>query len=437
MLRLRHIFTTTSTTMIGGGLTLLVTLLIAKLLPPLQNGHYSQFSLVFNLYYILINFGLGPASTYFISSGQVDEKQIIITNIKILFFIAILSLSLIILLEKLDLWYWIESQLNIPKIILLFGILTGILLLIFNQCTAILMGKKFFDTVNVLNLLKAALPFPAIGIAMLVLFDETGFALATMSAFIVLCIISTWFVLRSISYKSFKLQKKTIGMHRSILRYSGIVYASNVLHYIAMRGLLMIISYNYAPEYVGFFNIALVLLDAALIIPSAVGQLLFPQSSSPQFNYDLTEKIIRLNIYVGLLTIIGVILLTPISIGLLLGSNYQPAGVAFIHLAPSILLLAVPRILSQILSGQGHPEYPLCAAIISFFLGGFVAFWCIPIYGIIGAAWVINFVSAITAIVTVYGYTRLRGVGVIEIFCPKQSDFYFASAFIPRQRGNK
>lgn len=314
MLRLRHVFTTASATLVGGGLGLLLTLLVARFLTPSQNGHYAQFVLIFNLYYILLNLGLGPASTYFISSGQVEERRVTFANIKIVGAIGAVSLLAGGLLGMDGGGQWIEAQFKIPQEILFIGLVAGFFLFIFNQCIAILMGKKRFDTVNVLNLLKAALPLLATGVAMLVLLNETGFAFATMLALAAVSLVGIWCVLRDMSKAPSETQKNSTGLTRSIFRYGGLVYASNVLHYLAMRGLLIILSYYYAPEYVGFFSIALVLLETVLVIPGVVGQLIFPQSSSPQFNYGLTDTIMRLNVYVGLLTIIGVILLaSPLS----------------------------------------------------------------------------------------------------------------------------
>src|SRR5438445_27110 len=281
MLRLSHVFTTTSATFIGGGLSLLLTLLVARLLTPLQNGHYAQFLLIFNLYYILINFGLGPASTYFISSGQVGERRVTLVNIKMVSAIGVISLLLGVLFWMEGGWHWIEEQFKVPQKILVIGLVAGLFLFAFNQCIAILMGKKRFDTVNLLNLLKAALPLRAIGVAMLVLFDATGFAFATTLALAAASIVSTWYVLRATLRAPPEPHKNTIELTRSIFRYGGLVYASNFLHYLAMRGLLIILSYYYAPEYVGFFSIALVLLETVLIIPGVVGTLIFPQSSSP------------------------------------------------------------------------------------------------------------------------------------------------------------
>lgn len=437
MLRLRHVFTTASATLVGGGLGLLLMLVAARFLTPSENGHYAQFMLIFNLYYILFNFGLGPASTYFISSGQIGEERVILVNIKAVGAIGLVSILAGVLFGLTGAGGWVEAHFKIPQTILFIGLAAGFFLLVFNQSVAILLGKKSFDAANLLNLLKAALPFPVVALVMFMLRNETGFALATLSALIVASFLGMWFVSRGMSRRAAEPREKKLELTRSIFRYGGLVYASNVMHYIAMRGLLIILSYYHAPEYVGFFSIALVLLETVLVIPGVVGQLILPQSSSPQFNYGLTDTIMRLNVYVGLLTIVGVVFLAPFIIGLILDLKYQPVAAAFIHLTPSIVLLAVPRILSQVLSGQGHPEYPLYAAIVSFFLGGALAFWSIPAYGVAGAAWITNFVSAVTAIITVYGYTRLRGVSVAEVFRPRQSDFNFVGATIRRIVGKR
>lgn len=423
MLRLRHVFTTAGATLAGGGLGLLFTLLAARLLAPSENGHYAQFVLIFNLYYILLNFGLGPASTYFISSGQVREQRVVSVNVKAVGAIGVVSAACMAVLWLGDGGQWVEAHFKIPPVMLFTGVAAGFFLLVFNQALAILVGKKSFDTVNLLNVLKTALPFPVVGLVLLVLAAEAGFAVATLVSLVIASLLGMKLVARNLEHAPAARPAADAGMTRSIFRYGGLVYASNVMHYIAMRGLLIILSYHYAPEYVGFFSIALVLLETLLVIPGVIGQLIFPHSSNPEFDYGLTDTIMRLNVYVGLLTVAGVLWLAPWGIGWILGAKYEPVATALMHLTPSIVLLAVPRILSQVLSGRGHPEYPLYAAIISFFVGGAIALWSIPAHGPAGAAWVTNFVSGVTAVVTVYGYTRLRGVAVGQVFFPRREDW--------------
>ena len=76
MLRARHILSTTGATLASGGFALGLTILVARLLTPEQNGHYAQFVLVFNLVYIGLNFGLGPASTFFVASNRASINRI-------------------------------------------------------------------------------------------------------------------------------------------------------------------------------------------------------------------------------------------------------------------------------------------------------------------------------------------------------------------------
>jgi len=210
---------------------------------------------------------------------------------------------------------------------------------------------------------------------------------------------------------------------RNMLGYGALVYFSNLLHYLAMRGLLLVLSYYSAPESVGFLSLALLLLEVTLLLPSAIGQLVFPQASSKDFDRAAIEVALRLNLYVGLSLVVLIVLLAAPLVSLLMGASYAPVAHALIHLAPSVVLLAIPRILSQLLSGQGHPRYPLFAAAVSLLLGVALAVWAIPQWGVVGAAWVTNLVSAITAIITVIGYCRVHHVTASEVLLPRRQDW--------------
>jgi O-antigen/teichoic acid export membrane protein len=76
MLSARYILSTTGSTVVGGGLQLALTVVAARLLTPEQNGHYAQFILIFNLAFIGLNFGLGPASTFFVASGRASVRDV-------------------------------------------------------------------------------------------------------------------------------------------------------------------------------------------------------------------------------------------------------------------------------------------------------------------------------------------------------------------------
>lgn len=423
-MRTRHVLSTTGATLVSGGLGLVLTILVARSLTPDQNGHYAQFVLVFNIVYIVLNLGLGPASTFFVASRRTSVRSVALINLYVLAALACLVLFAGLASHH---WGWSESLdrlLKIPASMLYSGLAAGTLLLSCNQVLAILMGSHRYDLVNILNVSRAAITLLVVGLTTLLwnasiisiaVIHTTGFALALA--------LALWTSRKVLSGQSSDSPLVPEAGLRSMLGYGGLVYLSNILHYLAMRGLLLLLSYYSAPELVGFFSLALILLEVTLLFPSAIGQLVFPQSSTNGFDHRKLETMLRLNLYVSLLFVLFIVLLAKPVILLLIGAPYAPVAQVLVHLSPSIILLAVPRILSQLLSGQGHPGYPLFAAAISLALGTMLAVWAIPNWGIVGAAWVANLVSAITAAVTVFGYSRVHGVQIRQFLRPRHEDW--------------
>lgn len=423
-MRTRHVLSTTGATLVSGGLGLVLAILVARSLTPDQNGHYAQFVLVFNIVYIILNLGLGPASTFFVASRRTSVRSVSLINLYVLAALACLVLFAGLASHH---WGWSESLellLKIPTSMLYSGLASGMLLLSCNQVLAILMGSHRYDLVNILNVSRAAITLLVVGlitflwsasIISIAVIHTTGFALALA--------LALWTSRKVLTGQSSESPLVPEAGLRSMLGYGGLVYLSNILHYLAIRGLLLLLSYYSAPELVGFFSLALILLEVTLLFPSAIGQLVFPQSSTDGFDHRKLETMLRLNLYVSLLFVLCIVLLAKPVILLLIGAPYAPVAQVLVHLSPSIILLTVPRILSQLLSGQGHPGYPLFAAASSLALGTMLAVWAIPNWGIVGAAWVANLVSAITAAVTIFGYSRVHGVQIRQFLRPRYQDW--------------
>lgn len=424
-MRLRHILSTAGATVVGGGLQLALTVLVARLLTPEQNGHYAQFTLIFNLVFIGLNFGLGPASTFFIASGRALVQDVLKVNIAVLIRLVILIGALSVMTYWTDFAQVIESTLKLPETLLYTGIVAGLVFLALNQMLAVLMGIHRYDMVNVLSVARSGGPLLVVA----------GWALAAVpnvnSVSVAHAVGLALALALSIGVAGLSVERTGLGVPRGggaavlrgMLGYGSLVYLSNLLHYLAMRGMLLLLSYYSVPESVGFFSLALLLLEVTLLLPSAIGQLVFPQSSSVDFDRGQTHAVVRVNLYVSLVLIMFIITLAAPAVSLLMGASYVPVARVLAHLAPSVVLLAIPRILSQLLSGQGHPRYPLFAAAVSLVLGAALAVWAIPRWGIFGAAWVTNLVSAITALVTVVGYCRVHGVRAGDLLFPRWQDW--------------
>ncbi|MEK6805937.1 MAG: polysaccharide biosynthesis C-terminal domain-containing protein [Pseudomonadota bacterium] len=434
MLRLRHILSTGAATFVAGALNLVLVFVAARLLDPAQNGHYAQFLFVMNLVFIGFNFGITPASTYYLAVGIWTLPRTVLFNAWFLGMLAgaMLICCAILRTGLLDETLWRTFQVPIP--LLMSGLVAGTLLMGVNQVIALMMGCHRYDRANVVSLLRSALPLISVLAAGVVVGGPLAIATGQTLAMVGVLIIGARLLQGSIAPTG---RSPGGAPQESIWRYGGLAYLSNLFHFIAIRGLLLYLSFYAAPDLVGYFNIALLLLEALLLLPSTIGQLIFPQSSSPAFDRTLLESLLRINLYVAFLIAALVALLARPFVPLLLGSDYSSVGAVLVHLTPSIVLLSIPRILSQVLSGRGHPEYPLAAALAGAALGALLAPWWIPSVGAVGAAWITNAVSLVTAAITITGYSNVQHVRIREIFTPQIDDFVRVSGGLGGRGGHR
>ena len=427
----RHVLTVAGATVTSGALTLLYSLIAARMLPPAENGHFAQFGFIYNLYFMLFNLGLGTASTYMAASRLASDRQLKqITSATCCFWLLVSGLTLLSLYFS-DLGQHIGLLFNIPSSLVYSGLIAGLLLLVLNQCQAFLAGKERFDSLSITTVIKAAFPFMFLAYAPK---SETGFSAAVVAALGVTCVGAAILMMRARSREPAVDPVDAADLLRFAFRFGFLVYASNILHFLSMRGVILFLSYYHSSEIVGFFTLALLILESALIIPGAVGTLIFPQSSRPSYNFVALDRLIRVNIYAGFAISLILALIAPIAVDILLGLEYAPLSVAILHILPSVVLLSIPRVLSAHLSGRGHPEYPLAAAGISFVFGAALAATAVPSLGLSAAVWVTNGVSAITALVTLIGYTKLRGVTWGHVLIPQLEDFRSIARLLRAQR---
>ena len=421
MLRVRHVLSTGAASVVGGGLGLVLAFVAARLLTPTQNGYYAQYLLAMNLVFIILNLGVGSASTYYLASGLWSLVDTLRLNLRFVALTGAIVALLSVAIGGTPLGGAVERAFKAPLPILYFGLASGVLLLGINHVAAMLFGVHRYDRANLANVLRAGLPLPFVLIAGWWGAGEMPVVIAHSQALLVVMIIALLLVPRAADGPRADVRRR--GQLAALLRFGGVVYVSNLLHFAAMRGLLVFVSFYAAPEQVGYFNLALLLLEAMLMLPSAIGQLVLPQSSSSAFDRGLIESLLRAIVYVGVSMAVFIALLARPLAAFVLGEGYAPVGTALVHLAPAIVLLAVPRILSQLLVGQGHTGYPLVAAVVSAAVGSALALDWIPSHGIVGAAWVANVVAAITATVTVFGYCRVQRVAFTEVFLPQRRDW--------------
>lgn len=422
MLTLRGIIKTSVANLLGGGLSFLLSVLVARLLTPGENGYYAQFVLIYNLVFIFLNFGLGNGLTYYSAKNQLNPKQALGFIAKLAVILLIVIGIMVLLVVHSEFFQLVLQRFDIPLPMFLAGLVCGLLFLLLNLVAALLLGQQKYDAFNLSTIFRSLFPIILIGLFCFWWKNELVFAGLTSLGMLLALGYVLWCA-RGISaaMESGGTSQPVIEA-KALFGYSLLAYFSNLLHYSSMRGVAFSLSYYHSAEYVGYFSLSLILLESVLILPGAMGQILFPKSSGNEFNADSVNYLIRISVLVGLFASVATWLLGPWLVHAILGARYEAVGTTFALMAPSVLIMAIPRILSQVLSGRGKPQYPLYAATLSSMVCVLASFFLVPRYGIAAAAATINMISAVTALITVWGYARACHTTLRAALLPTRAD---------------
>ena len=168
----------------------------------------------------------------------------------------------------------------------------------------------------------------------------------------------------------------------------------------------------------GYYSIAGTIADYVLMLPVAVGAILFPRLSG--MVDDGHKRALTLKAVVGTgLGLLGLLVLLGVSakfvIFILFGRAFAPATAALLLLSPGIFFLGVETVLVQYLNSCGFPVSIVLLWAVSMLANIGANLWAIPAYGINGAAAVSSgsYLLALAGVLWVV-YRRRPGVKPME-----------------------
>lgn len=173
------------------------------------------------------------------------------------------------------------------------------------------------------------------------------------------------------------------------LRY-GIIFAFNLLIITVCARLSMFVIEHYsgaaaAGEFFAAVRVNEIFLEAA----TTVGMVLFSSAARNDTSSTVVNRSARIACWMfWLFMALGglVMLVAPLALRLLAGSNYSAAGSALQILALSLAPTAACKIIYPTISGSGDPHFGTPVILASLIFNGIVAFALVPSMGIQGGA---------------------------------------------------
>lgn len=188
---------------------------------------------------------------------------------------------------------------------------------------------------------------------------------------------------------------------------------------------------------VGHYSVAVGLSESVWWISSAVAMVLLPRLTGMdrQRAAEVTPVICRNTLTVSIAAAAGLVVVSPLAIRVLFGSQFDPALLPLVLLMPGIIAASATRVLGSYLFSQGHIIYNTYATFIALGVTLALDFALIPWLKVEGAAIASSFAYTCSLVATLAWYRQVSGGGIGEALLVRASDMELYSSVVRRAFG--
>jgi len=189
-----------------------------------------------------------------------------------------------------------------------------------------------------------------------------------------------------------------LGLFKKSFRYAFKVFITTFVAFFIARGNIFLLQKTHTISEIGYFSIALQLYDAIVIIPSAIGLLLFPQliKSSGSQRHSNMIKVLKQVALVMFILCLGAFFSIPFLIPLVFGDSFHPSIIIAQLLLPAAFFIGLMGVVSQYLASIGYPIGQVIIWLIAFIIWVILSSLFVPQSGAKGTAIVLTIVNFLT-----------------------------------------
>ena len=411
------------------GFNFLVGLFIAALSGTELFGSISLMIVNAALFHLFTSFGTDQAIVWHGASKKFDANKLFTFT----FFTALLQLVLFFLIAfsffqftgKTLLSKNISSQYFYLELIYFSGliILDKYISLIYAQHKA-----------RICNLLLAVVTLVALILLTLIHFNiskkETDpFSFFSVLTFLQACSVVLLFHFLNKARFSFISKKDLISFYR----FSGIVFITNLIQFLAYRADYWFIDYFKNVDQVGIYSQANKFAGLLWILPNIIAALLIPLLSQPETRLKEKELtgITRLFNFLNLF-IIGLIVLTAFLVfSFLLQPEYTGGFKPMLFMLPGYYFFSITIILAAYFSAKNLLWVNFAGSSICLVSIVVADFILIPKMGITGAAWANTIAYSLASVFTIIMFLRYSNLKPGTLFILKKNDWSLITKLQP------
>ena len=399
-------------------LGVLNAVIIARWLGPSGKGIFAAVTTYLAMAGMFSNFGLSIEATR-VAATDVRRTGSILANARLTGAVAGLgALAALLALRQL---LGDEAFDGLPPSLLLIAGLALPFSLAASQFQAVLLGRRRVAAYNGMEAADRLALFAA-SLLLLVGFGLNVTALVAAATVLAVAKLVAYHWLLSPESRCFKVD---LGLLRSMSRVSLRAYVACLLSFLVLRSDIVLINGMLGAEATGVYSVAVQLAGFLLMLPMAVGTLLFPRvAAAPDEKSALFTALVSRHLAL-VVTVACLVLLVAGGwlVGVLFGPAFLEAGLALQILLPGVWCVALQAILANDLSGR---DYPLVLPLvwgIALVVNVGLNIWWLPLYGIAGAAASSSVAYALSfLLVAGYWLRRFPGIGPVRLLVLRGSE---------------
>lgn len=391
-----------------GYLTMILQNATAFILTPLLitvlgNSEFGVYKLALTIasYFALSDFGLSNSIIRYISefrakNDKIKEGSFIAISIIAIVFAstAIIALSIILSLN-LDLIFMNSfsfNELNLLRKLLLLVVINGVLNLLLNLLTGIIVSYEKFVFIKVVNISKTFLRFLIIVVLLILKYNSFMVLLVDVLLTIIIFIISLFYCVR---YLKININFKMVNMKfiSEIFSYSGIVFIDALAYTLFWSADSIIIGIEMSSNEVGIYSIGVQIFSIFIVLSTVISEVLMPEVVYMVNNFasdlDLTNhmiKIGRIKLKILLLPLIGFIFFGKQFISMWVGNDYLITYyISIVVIFPSILS-SLSDVGLFVMWAKNKHKIKSFFSLITALVNVFLTIILVQKYGVFGAA---------------------------------------------------
>ena len=397
------------------------SVVLARALGPQGRGTYALAMLLPNMIVTFGNFGVGPATVYYVARGKISREIILGNNILlslILSAFGILAGVCVIIFFHQNLFKGVAVSLLILSLALVP------LNFFLSFVKYILLGAQRIKEFNYIGVIQTLFFFTAVVLALL--FFRVGIAgaigaaaLSTLAAGI---LAFHWAKMVS---GGVKLRPYPPYIKKALI-YGFQSHLSNILGFLNYRADVFLINWFLSPAAVGLYSVSVGLAEKIWLVSQSAGTVLFPKiaaENEEELRKTFTPFVARTVLWLTALGAIVLFLISKQVILLLYSDAFLPAVSPLQGLVVGIIALAPSRVLANDIAGRGRPALNAYRGLITVFINITLNLLWIPRYGIVGSAWASTVAYTASFIGALLIYCHLSGNPWTVVLLPQPEDW--------------